>query len=472
MGLQLSGSINVTGSFNTTAPGVYSGSGLYTSMIVSGSLEDSEGNPGAEGMIFSVDKNSKAKWITGDSIEPENGVVNPNIFDYSIEWGGASNGLQFTCSAASLPLFGVNYTISETILDLDAADPSNPRFDIIVATTQSDSAATFNIIKGTPAVSPFYPNYNFNNQLPLKYVLVRAASTSAADGGDGDSTNGDGTNGNTDDTDSYPNYESRVIWAGTTTPSVHWEYNHQKTLTTPFSQRLTQRVFGANTAENYPGTDPGSFRIGLRAIANGYYLGYGNQVKEFYFERLRCQNTSNQTIQGPIRLELLSSFSFYIKLTRELPANLTPSFTTYFIQGQQADSIRYSYYAFTNLENTDLPTVSSEGNGAISFTNISDWQKIVIPKTNIIKPSHLQSVSGNCQQISIAMLLTQGGRIPYYNQSLNINQMKTYSTSEYIYFDKFEAQMLGSDAMSLPTTNFSVLTPSDPLPAYNISYKN
>ena len=146
-------------------------------MIVSGSLEDSEGNTGAEGMIFSVDKNNKTKWIIGEDIQQEVGVVNPNTIDYDIGWGGASNGLQFTCSAASLPLFGINYAISETILDLDTADPTNPRFDIIVATTQSDSVATFNIIKGTPAVNPFYPNYNLNTQLPLKYVLVRAAST-------------------------------------------------------------------------------------------------------------------------------------------------------------------------------------------------------------------------------------------------------------------------------------------------------
>lgn len=81
--------------------------------------------------------------------------------------------LQFTVSAASFIVNNVRYSSAETSVTLSAADPTNPRIDVIAV----DSTGVVVVIAGTPAASPAKPDVDPATQLELTWVHVAAGAT-------------------------------------------------------------------------------------------------------------------------------------------------------------------------------------------------------------------------------------------------------------------------------------------------------
>ena len=83
------------------------------------------------------------------------------------------SGLAFNVGACTYTIGGVQYTSAQASVTLAAADPSNPRIDVIIV----DNTGTVSAITGTPASSPAQPTVDYSTQLPLNLVLVNANAT-------------------------------------------------------------------------------------------------------------------------------------------------------------------------------------------------------------------------------------------------------------------------------------------------------
>lgn len=88
-----------------------------------------------------------------------------------VVWTGLLN---FTVSAGTYAINGTSYSIAQTDLTLSAADPANPRFDVIAVNTSSAAV----IIVGTPAASPLIPTVTDPaTQLYLTAISIPANAT-------------------------------------------------------------------------------------------------------------------------------------------------------------------------------------------------------------------------------------------------------------------------------------------------------
>src|SRR6188768_3068844 len=79
----------------------------------------------------------------------------------------------FKVSAATYFIQNVQYNSPETIITLDAANPTNPRIDAIAV----NNLSTVIKVTGTPALNPSEPDIDPATQLKLGIILVQAAST-------------------------------------------------------------------------------------------------------------------------------------------------------------------------------------------------------------------------------------------------------------------------------------------------------
>jgi hypothetical protein len=87
-----------------------------------------------------------------------------------VVWTGLLN---FTVSASRYNIVSTLYSSPQTNLTLSAADPSNPRIDVIAVNTSGAAV----VITGTPAGSPSAPTVDPLTQLALTFVTVPAGST-------------------------------------------------------------------------------------------------------------------------------------------------------------------------------------------------------------------------------------------------------------------------------------------------------
>lgn len=86
-----------------------------------------------------------------------------------------AGGLSIDITSANYYLNGgTNYLTPQTNLTDSAADPSNPRIDIVVV----DTSGQVRIIQGTAAVNPIKPQANPASELELTYFQVDAGATS------------------------------------------------------------------------------------------------------------------------------------------------------------------------------------------------------------------------------------------------------------------------------------------------------
>lgn len=88
--------------------------------------------------------------------------------------GGATwdSGLTFNVSDLVYVIDGVIYTTSATQVTLDAADGSNDRIDVLVAT----SSSTVTKVTGTAQANPEKPDLNEDTQVEITFVTVPAGS--------------------------------------------------------------------------------------------------------------------------------------------------------------------------------------------------------------------------------------------------------------------------------------------------------
>lgn len=89
--------------------------------------------------------------------------------------GGAAysgTGLDFDVTALEYLVAGVQYNTAPTSVTLAVGDPTNPRFDAIVA----DDTGTVSVVQGTPAATPLTPAIS-EDQVLVQYVLVGAGAT-------------------------------------------------------------------------------------------------------------------------------------------------------------------------------------------------------------------------------------------------------------------------------------------------------
>jgi hypothetical protein len=93
--------------------------------------------------------------------------------------GGASysgTGLVFNVSVLVYTIAGIEYTTAATDVTLITGDPSNPRFDAIVASLDVNDNPVVEVVQGTPAVTPSTPTIG-PDQVLVQYVLVGANAT-------------------------------------------------------------------------------------------------------------------------------------------------------------------------------------------------------------------------------------------------------------------------------------------------------
>lgn len=89
--------------------------------------------------------------------------------------GGVSfvSGLSFTVGAATYIIQGTQLSSPITTLTAAAADPTNPRIDVVAV---NDAGAAI-IIQGTPGATPAKPDVDPSTQLELTFYLLAAAAT-------------------------------------------------------------------------------------------------------------------------------------------------------------------------------------------------------------------------------------------------------------------------------------------------------
>ncbi len=93
--------------------------------------------------------------------------------------GGASysgTGLVFDVSVLVYTLAGIEYTTAATSVTLLVGDPSNSRFDAIVASIDANDLPIVEVVQGTPAATPSTPTIE-SDQVLVQYVLVGANAT-------------------------------------------------------------------------------------------------------------------------------------------------------------------------------------------------------------------------------------------------------------------------------------------------------
>jgi hypothetical protein len=95
-----------------------------------------------------------------------------------VSGGGVAfvSNLDITVSAATYRIQGASYSSPITSLTAAAADPVEPRIDVVAV----DSSGNAIIITGSPAVSPVKPDVDPETQLELTFYLVAAGATELA----------------------------------------------------------------------------------------------------------------------------------------------------------------------------------------------------------------------------------------------------------------------------------------------------
>jgi hypothetical protein len=100
----------------------------------------------------------------------------PSLQDSFLIRGGQvvwEDDLTFRVSAAEYSIQGVIYNSDEDTITLDAADPTNPRIDLIVV----DDQGAVDKVSGTAAAEPSEPDFDPTTQVRLAFVLVPANAT-------------------------------------------------------------------------------------------------------------------------------------------------------------------------------------------------------------------------------------------------------------------------------------------------------
>jgi hypothetical protein len=120
-------------------------------------------------------KHEGERWlITKQNLLSSLGIVETStgsrLISGSVTW---ISGLTFEVSACTYVIEGVTYESVPATITLDAADPDDPRIDVIFVDTDGFA----NDLTGTPAADPAKPEVDPLTQLELTFVTVAAGAT-------------------------------------------------------------------------------------------------------------------------------------------------------------------------------------------------------------------------------------------------------------------------------------------------------
>lgn len=171
----VTGNLSITGS--TTFNNLTTSNLTVTGNIV-GNLSASQVTVADAGGYYTGTDAETVLQEVGASITALNATVGPSPTGNQLISGGGvaqapSGGLDITVSAANYSIQNTLYSSALTNLTLSAADPSNPRIDVVAVNTSGNAV----IIQGTPASSPAKPDVDPSTQLELTFFLVGAGAT-------------------------------------------------------------------------------------------------------------------------------------------------------------------------------------------------------------------------------------------------------------------------------------------------------
>ena len=113
-----------------------------------------------------------SRWILfssgGSSNCPPNGIISP---PGSVTWSGS--GLVFDALAIDYNINCNHYHSPPTTLTLSAADPTNPRIDLIIVDTNNICS----VLAGTASANPVAPTVNPLSQLQVTLIYIPAGAT-------------------------------------------------------------------------------------------------------------------------------------------------------------------------------------------------------------------------------------------------------------------------------------------------------
>ena len=114
------------------------------------------------------------------TVDLESGEGLNQTVDVAAEW---TSLLNFSVTAANFPVNSIWYAATPDTVTLDAADGSNPRFDLItaIAPVSPATVGTVGKITGVPAANPARPDYDPSLVYPIKFVLVNTSATTPSD---------------------------------------------------------------------------------------------------------------------------------------------------------------------------------------------------------------------------------------------------------------------------------------------------
>lgn len=171
----VTGNLSITGS--TTFNNLTTSNLTVTGNIV-GNLSATQVTIADAGGYYTGTEVESALQEVGGNIVALQSVIGPTPSGNQLISGGGvalapGGGLDITVSAASYLIQGTNYTSALTNLTLSAADPSNPRIDVVAVNSSGNAV----IIEGTAAATPAKPDVDPATQLELTFFLVGAGAT-------------------------------------------------------------------------------------------------------------------------------------------------------------------------------------------------------------------------------------------------------------------------------------------------------
>jgi len=188
MALKLSGSISLTGSLasNSSIAATVVSSSFFT-----GSYLDSLGNSGSADEILISDGRGGSTYkavVLEENTSVQRAVANK----FSISW---QDNLNFTASATSVYIPGEETPrsqLGEKNITLAAADSTHPRFDVFIfsGSATDPSSGSVEVVQGTASENPIYPDIDSSNEVPLKFILLKAGASVPSDGSDENNTDG------------------------------------------------------------------------------------------------------------------------------------------------------------------------------------------------------------------------------------------------------------------------------------------
>lgn len=132
-------------------------------------------DPASNSIVCQVQSGSTGTSINSLTVTNFNnsgGGANGLISGGAIYYTGT--GYNYTVTAAQYSIGGVVYSSPQTNITLAAADPTNPRIDVVYV----NNAGAVGVLTGTPAANPSEPSVDPTTQIALGFITVAAASTS------------------------------------------------------------------------------------------------------------------------------------------------------------------------------------------------------------------------------------------------------------------------------------------------------